>query len=288
MVSDISTTAIQTKLDVLDRLLDSYGSVLVAFSGGTDSSFLLHRAITRLSRECVTAAYLDSFFQQKDEKKHAERIADRNNVNLVTVHVDIALYETVTRNEPDRCYHCKKVMFTKLVNLARERKINVVADGTNLDDLADYRPGRRAVSESGAVSPLLEAGLRKREIQEIMAEFNIPGRGRGPSTCLASRVQYGETLTFPLLQRIGEFEAFLTELGFTGVRVRVHNNLVRLELDPGQLERAASQDIRFKIAEFASSSGFDFATLDLEGYRTGSMNIFKGETDGEEERSGRT
>lgn len=274
MTGETSEQAIHEKTRMLDRLLDSYGSLLVAFSGGADSTFLLHRAISRLSAARVTATYLDSFLQPDGEKKNVEEVALRIGAELLILPVEIELHEKVIRNGSDRCYHCKKVMFGSLFEIARERNIDVVAEGTNLDDLNDYRPGRRAVSESGAVSPLLEARFMKHEILGLMKKIDLPGWNRGPSTCLASRVQYGEILSSPLLKRIGEFELFLSELGFSGVRVRIHKNLVRLEVDPEQVERVASAEMRKLINEYASASGFDYATLDLSGYRTGSMNVF--------------
>jgi uncharacterized protein len=175
-------------------------------------------------------------------------------------------------NPQDRCYHCKSELFGKLKGLADKEGIKWVADGTNIDDTKDYRPGRKAASNCGVRSPLLEAGLTKSEIRERSKERGLPTWDKPALACLASRLPYGEKITADKLNRVEEAEKFMHSMGFRLMRVRSHGNIARIELSPEELEKATQPDLRLKIITHFKKIGFVYVTLDLEGYRTGSMN----------------
>jgi uncharacterized protein len=185
-------------------------------------------------------------------------------------------------NPPDRCYHCKKELFQLCIDKAAELGLSCVADGSNIDDLGDYRPGRRAVAELGVRSPLLEAGLTKADIRELSRELGLPTWDKQPYACLASRFPYGAEITADRLGRIERCEDFLKSAGFRTYRVRFHGETARIEVGEGEISRILEPGLRKAIVAFFKSAGFTYVSLDLEGYRTGSMN----ETGLPEEESG--
>jgi uncharacterized protein len=245
--------------------------VAVAFSGGVDSSLLLRVAAEELRDKAVGITARAEIYPQR-ELELAAALARSLGVRHVFVDVEpLALPEFVA-NPPDRCYHCKRAVFSRLIEKARELGLSVVADGTNADDAGDWRPGGRATAELGVRSPLKEAGLAKAEIRELSRRFGLPTADAPSRACLASRVPYGTQIDREILERVDKAEAALEAIGFGGVRVRHHGPTARLELRPADISRAAEPATRARIVAALKGLGYRYVALDLEGYRTGSLN----------------
>lgn len=264
-----TTTAIDEKLAKLKGILGDCGGVLVAFSGGVDSTFLAFVAREVLGEKALAVTASSETFPSS-ERREAERLAREFGLRhrvIETSELDIPQF---AENPPDRCYHCKSELFAKLKCLARAEGIPWVVDGTNADDTADYRPGMRALKELGVRSPLLEAGLGKEEIRNASRRLGLPTWDKPAYACLASRFPYGEAITRGKLAAVDEAESFLRGLGFRLLRVRHHGDVARVEVAPEEIERAV--EARDRIVQGLKRAGFTFVALDLEGYRTGSMN----------------
>ncbi len=261
----------QKKYQKLLRLLKSYGSVLVALSGGVDSSLLLKAASEALGQN-VLAVTVDSPIHHREEIKAARQLTGALGVRWMRVKSDDYLGEEFRRNDPLRCYHCKLAVFGKLVEIARKKGISQVVDGSNLDDDRDYRPGRRALVELDVCSPLKEAGLRKSEIRLLARHLGLPGWNRPSNACLATRIPYGQPIEPEILGKIADGENFLKRLGFTQVRLRHHGEVARLEVWPEEMPAILAPDKRQKVVKRLKKLGWKYITFDLEGYRTGSLN----------------
>jgi uncharacterized protein len=265
-------TSTTDKMASLLSTLETMNRVLVAFSGGVDSTFLLHTAAETMG-EGVLAVTAVSPALSRADREDARRIARRLGVRHLTVDADDIADPMFAANPPDRCYWCKKRRYTQLRDLARREGIVHVLDGENAEDHRDYRPGIRARQELGIRSPLSESGLTKSEIRRLSAEAGLETHGKPSSACLASRIPYGERITAEKLKRVDAAEEVMRGLGFSGrLRVRSHGELARLEVEPSDLERAATDPVRGRIHGRLRALGFRYVALDLEGYTTGSLN----------------
>jgi len=259
------------KLEKLRERVRVIGSAVVAFSSGVDSTFLLRVAHEELG-ERVVAATIRSHTFPKRELDEATAFCRAEGVRHAVIDSNELDIPGFAENPPDRCYHCKRELFSKLLAFACANGLAAVLEGSNLDDDGDYRPGRRAIREFGIVSPLYEAGLTKAEIRALSREMGLPTSDKPSFACLASRFPYGTRITAAALERVERAEQWLLDagLGLTQLRVRSHGDLARIEVPPEAIprlaERAAEIDAAFK------ELGFAYVALDLRGYRTGSMN----------------
>ena len=261
--------------DAYARLLDGIremGRVLVAFSGGVDSTLLLKAAHDALEGD-VLAVTVVSQLSSRQEKKDAADMAGRIGATHQVAETDDLADPAFVANPGDRCYHCKKRRFALLKEMAREKGYAVVVDGTNRDDFNDYRPGLKAVRELGVRSPLSEAGLTKAAIRDISHHLGLPTWDQPAFACLASRIPYGEAITAEKLRQVDDGEIFLRALGIgRQVRVRHHGRLARIEVAPEMIDAFARETVRQRIIDHFRQLGFDFVTLDLDGYHMGSLN----------------
>lgn len=258
-----------TKLDNLKNYLRGLNSAAVAFSGGVDSTFLLKIAHEVLGDKILALTAASEFVPQR-ELDAAKKFCADNNIRQIIFAADVLNIGDVKENPPDRCYLCKHALFENFLRLAGENNCAAVIEGSNVDDAGDYRPGMRALAELKIKSPLREVGLSKAEIREISRAMNLPTADKPSMACLASRFVYGEELTAEKLSRVEAAEDFLLDVGFNQLRVRVHGNLARIEILPADFPKF--MELRGQIIDKFKSLGFAYVTLDLQGYRVGSMN----------------
>lgn len=268
---------LQEKYKRLQELLRSEGRIAVAFSGGTDSSFLLAAAVDTLGTEQVLALTASSVFFPKEEQEDAEDLCRILGVRQKVCQVQVLEISGIRQNPVDRCYHCKKHLFTRFLQEAEKERFYVVAEGTNADDVTDYRPGRRAVEELGVKSPLLEAGFTKQEIRTLSKEMGLSTWEKPAAACLASRFVYGETINEERLGMVEQAERILRQVGFSQIRVRIHGEgkgiMARIELLSEEIPRLMEDEVRMEIQRKLYALGFSYVTADLLGFHSGSMNL---------------
>ena len=261
----------KNKLKTLENIIADMKNVLVAFSGGVDSSFLVKVARDVL-RDNVLAVTAVSDIQSEQETEDAKQLTLKLDVKHILVPTTEMSDENFLSNPPDRCYICKRNIFSKLKRIAIEKSIPFILDGSNADDHDDYRPGMRALRELNIRSPLREVGFTKIEIRKLSERMGLPTWDKPALACLASRIPYGDRITTKKLKRIDKAESFLREFRFKQVRVRDHNGIARIEVTPEEISVFLKKGFPEIVSRRFKEFGFIYVTLDMNGYRTGSLN----------------
>lgn len=263
---------LQDKYKKLKEILTGLGNLLISYSGGADSTFLLKVAADTLGEDKVIACIARGPSLPKSQYEQAVKMAEDIGVKLITIQTDEMDDTAYLKNQADRCYHCKSHLFEQLGKVAQEHGFENIACGHNFDDTKDYRPGNTAAKDFGIVSPLIEAKLTKQNIRDLSKSLDLPTADIPASPCLASRIAYGLEITEEKLKQVEEAEEFLRSLGFVEFRVRHHDKLARIEVHTENMSKLIEESCRQKVVEKLKGLGFKFVSLDLAGFRSGSLN----------------
>lgn len=266
------STSLDDRLEAMRAQLRTLGRVAVAFSGGVDSTFVLKVATDAVGPDNVIAVTGTSSSLASRELSEAKSLAASFGVRHLLIDPQEFEDPNYLANPTNRCYFCKSSLYTHLDNILREHQLSAALNGTNVDDLGDYRPGLDAAKEHGVLSPCVDAGLTKADIRELSAAMGLPTHDKPAAPCLSSRVQYGESITPEKLRMIERAENLLHDMGFRECRVRHHDNLARIEVPADQIARLAEPDVRMKVEAAFREFGYSYVTLDLRGFRSGSLN----------------
>jgi len=263
---------LQEKYHLLQEILRKLGKVVIAYSGGVDSTFLLKAAVDTLGAENVLACIGVSASLAESQYNQATECAKIIGVKVLEMQVDEVKDSNYAANKADRCFHCKSHLYGILANIAKQKHFSYIICGSNFDDKDDFRPGNRAAKVFGIKSPLMEVELTKDDIRQLSKQLNLPTADLPASPCLASRISYGLVVTEKRLKQIEQAEDFLRTLGLIEFRVRHHDTIARIEVNPQDIEKVATEPLRSQIVDKIKSLGFKFVSVDLQGFRSGSLN----------------
>jgi pyridinium-3,5-biscarboxylic acid mononucleotide sulfurtransferase len=266
------SSELKNKTQKLKEIFRTMGKVLVAYSGGVDSTLLLKVAQETLGESNVLAVTALSPLYPERELAGAKKVIQTIGGRHLLIESNELEIEGFSKNPPNRCYYCKRKLFEELLNLAREESIPFIVEGSTLDDEKDHRPGKRAIQELGIRSPLKEALFTKADVRELSNALGLPTWDKPSFACLASRFPYEEEITIEGLRMVNQAEDFLFGLGFKQVRVRHYQNLARIEIFPEEMDRLMEGSLREKVVSHLKAIGYKYVTLDLQGFRSGSMN----------------
>ena len=267
----VDRRAADAKMDNLRSILGDMGAVIIAYSGGVDSAFLAAAANDVLGREAL-AVTAKSPSLAPSELRDAVALAERLGLNHRVIETREVEREDYAANNPNRCFFCKDELYTYLAAFAQDEGYPHIANGTNTDDLGDFRPGLNAAKQYGVRSPMVEADLSKSEIRTLSLGMDLPTWDKPAQACLSSRIPYGTPVTVEALERIAKAEEFLHDLGIRQLRVRHHDTVARIEVDPADFPALTQDDVRAKVTDYFRSIGYSYVALDLAGFRSGSLN----------------
>ena len=270
MVQTSDKTLLQKRSDLVN-ILEQMRSVIGAYSGGVDSAFLAAVANEALGRKALSVTAVSRSLAPS-ELDEATDLANRIGLNFMTIETNEIDRPDYQANNPDRCFFCKDELYTHLVRFAEEESFDSIVNGTNVDDLGDYRPGIEAAKQYGVRSPLVEAELTKDDIRALSRDMDLPTWDKPAQACLSSRIPYGTTVTVEALTKIAKAEQFLRSKGFKQLRVRHHETIARIEIEPSDFSAITSEPLRSEINQEFKNIGYSYITLDLDGFRSGSLN----------------